>query len=207
MAKLLRFASTHSGSDAQDVSLGDYIARMKHGQTAIYYVTAESFNAAKNSPHLEIFRKKGIEVLLLSDRVDEWVVGSLTEFEGKKLVSVARGDLDLGILADEASRLNETFNHWITHRTPFVTVKAAMSLDGKIATRTGDSKWITTERSRTHAMRLRQASDAILVGIRTVLADDPSLTVRTVAGRHIRPGTVRQPRRIVLQGLDSRHTS
>jgi molecular chaperone HtpG len=108
VAKLLRFASTQSGTDAQEVSLADYIARMKHGQTAIYYVTADSFNAAKNSPHLEIFRKKGIEVLLLSDRVDEWVVGSLTEFEGKKLVSVARGDLDLGALADQEDKLAKT---------------------------------------------------------------------------------------------------
>ena len=105
VAKLLRFASTHSGTDAQDVALTDYVARMKHGQDAIYYVTADSFNAAKNSPHLEIFRKKDIEVLLLSDRVDEWVVGSLTEFEGKKLVSVARGDLDLGTLADQDDKL------------------------------------------------------------------------------------------------------
>ena len=107
VAKLLRFASTLTGSDVEDVSLADYIARMKHGQDAIYYVTADSFNAAKNSPHLEIFRKKGIEVLLLSDRVDEWVVGSLTEFEGKKLVSVARGDLDLGTLADEDDKLRK----------------------------------------------------------------------------------------------------
>ena len=104
VAKLLRFASTHAGTDAQDVSLADYIARIKHGQDAIYYVTADSFNAVKNSPHLEIFRKKGIEVLLLTDRVDEWVVGSLTEFEGKKLVSVARGDLDLGVLADQEDK-------------------------------------------------------------------------------------------------------
>ena len=102
VAKLLRFASTKTDSEAQDVSLSEYIARMKHGQEAIYYVTADSFNAAKNSPHLEIFRKKDIEVLLLSDRVDEWVVSSMTEFEGKKLVSVARGDLDLGALADQA---------------------------------------------------------------------------------------------------------
>jgi molecular chaperone HtpG len=100
IAKLLRFASTLTDKETQDVSLADYIARMKHGQEAIYYVTAESFNAARNSPHLEVFRKKGIEVLLLSERVDEWVVSSLTEFEGKKLVSVARGDLDLGALAD-----------------------------------------------------------------------------------------------------------
>jgi molecular chaperone HtpG len=104
IAKLLRFASTHSGNETQDVSLDDYIARMKHGQEAIYYVTADSFNAARNSPHLEVFRKKGIEVLLMYDRVDEWLVASLTEYEGKKLVSVARGDLDLGVLADEDDR-------------------------------------------------------------------------------------------------------
>jgi len=104
IAKLLRFSSTHTDQDAQDVSLADYVGRMKHGQEAIYYVTADGFNAARNSPHLEVFRKKGIEVLLLSDRVDEWVVSSLTEFEGKKLVSVARGDLDLGMLADEEDK-------------------------------------------------------------------------------------------------------
>ena len=101
IAKLLRFASTQRDTPDEEVSLDDYIARMKHGQEAIYYVTAETFNAARNSPHLEVFRKKGIEVVLLHDRVDEWVVSSLTEYGGKKLVSVARGDLDLGALADE----------------------------------------------------------------------------------------------------------
>jgi len=104
IAKLLRFATTHSGSEAQEVSLDDYIARMKEGQEKIYYVTAETFNAARNSPHLEIFKKKGIEVLLLSDRVDEWVVGHLTEYEGKSLQSVAKGGLDLGKLEDEAEK-------------------------------------------------------------------------------------------------------
>jgi molecular chaperone HtpG len=101
IAKLLRLASTHTDSEAQEVSLADYIARMKEGQDSIYYVTADSFSAAKNSPHLEIFRKKGIEVLLLSDRVDEWVISNLTEFEGKPLQSVAKGGLDLGKLLDE----------------------------------------------------------------------------------------------------------
>ncbi|MGQ0511219.1 MAG: molecular chaperone HtpG [Betaproteobacteria bacterium] len=103
IAKLLRFASTHGDTEAQTVSLADYVARMKEGQDRIYYVTAETFLAAKNSPHLEIFRKKGVEVLLLSDRVDEWLVGSLTEFEGKKLYSVARGEpgLDKVAGADE----------------------------------------------------------------------------------------------------------
>ena len=104
IAKLLRFASTHSGSDRQDVALSDYVARMKEGQEKIYYVTADSFAAAYNSPHLEIFRKKAIEVLLLYDRVDEWVVGSLQEFEGKKLQSIAKGELDLGTLADEEKK-------------------------------------------------------------------------------------------------------
>jgi molecular chaperone HtpG len=100
IAKLLRFSSTHTDSETQDVPLADYVKRMKDGQDAIYYVTADSFAAAKNSPHLEIFRKKGIEVLLMADRVDEWVVGNLTEFEGKSLKSVAKGALDLDKLAD-----------------------------------------------------------------------------------------------------------
>ncbi|MBL8471033.1 MAG: molecular chaperone HtpG [Rhodocyclaceae bacterium] len=104
IAKLLRFASTHAESDAQTATLADYVGRMKEGQDKIYYVTAESFAAAKNSPHLEVFRKKGVEVLLMSDRVDEWVVGHLTEFDGKQLVSVAKGGLDLGKLEDEAEK-------------------------------------------------------------------------------------------------------
>ena len=104
VAGLLRFASTHADTSAETVALADYIGRMKEGQDKIYYVTAETFNAAKNSPHLEVFRRKGIEVLLLSDRVDEWWVGSLPEFQGKDLASVARGDLDLGKLADEEEK-------------------------------------------------------------------------------------------------------
>ena len=104
LAKLLRFASTANDSDEQITSFADYVARMKEGQDKIYYVTADTFAAASNSPHLEIFRKKGIEVLLLSDRVDEWVVGNLTEFDGKQLASVAKGGLDLGSLEDEADK-------------------------------------------------------------------------------------------------------
>ncbi|HEX2604993.1 MAG TPA: molecular chaperone HtpG [Oxalicibacterium sp.] len=104
IAKLLRFASTHNDSDVQNVSLADYVGRMKEGQDKIYYVTAESYAGAKNSPHLEIFRKKGIEVLLLTDRVDEWMLSFLTEFEDKELASVAKGDLDLGKLEDEAEK-------------------------------------------------------------------------------------------------------
>ncbi|MGH8719319.1 MAG: molecular chaperone HtpG [Burkholderiales bacterium] len=101
IAKLLRFASTRADTDAQDVSLSDYVKRMKEGQDKIYYVTAEVFAAAKNSPHLEIFREKNIEVLLLFDRVDEWLVAHLHEFEGKALQSVAKGDLDLSKLAPD----------------------------------------------------------------------------------------------------------
>lgn len=94
--KLLRFASTHNDSDAQNIALEDYVSRMKEGQEKIYYITADSYTAALNSPHLEIFKKKGVEVLLLSDRVDEWMMGQVTEFDGKSLQSVAKGDLDLG---------------------------------------------------------------------------------------------------------------
>ena len=107
IAKLMRFASTHSGDQAQTVSFADYVARMKEGQDKIYYVTADTFAAASNSPHLEIFRKKGIEVLLLSDRVDEWMLSYLREFDGKSLVSVAKGGLDLAELADEEEKKHQ----------------------------------------------------------------------------------------------------
>ena len=104
IAKLLRFASTQTDSAEQTVSLEDYVARMQEGQEKIYFITAESHTAAKNSPHLEVFRKKGIEVLLLSDRVDEWLVSHLTEFDGKPLQSILRGDLDLGDEEDKAEK-------------------------------------------------------------------------------------------------------
>lgn len=104
IAALLRFASTKADTDVQDVSLKDYISRMQPEQDVIYYITADSFAAAQHSPHLEIFRKKGIEVLLMSDRVDEWLLGSLTEFEGKKLQSIAKGDLDLGKLESDTEK-------------------------------------------------------------------------------------------------------
>ncbi|MFA7350360.1 MAG: molecular chaperone HtpG [Methylotenera sp.] len=104
IASLLRFASTKADTDVQDVSLKDYIARMQPEQDVIYYITADSFAAAQHSPHLEIFRKKGIEVLLMSDRVDEWLLGSLAEFDGKKLQSIAKGDLDLGKLESDTEK-------------------------------------------------------------------------------------------------------
>jgi molecular chaperone HtpG len=104
IAKLLRFATTNTDSPEQSVSLTEYVSRMKPGQDKVYYVTAETFQGAKNSPHLEIFRKKGIEVLLLSDRVDEWVVSHLRDFDGKALQSVAKGGLDLGELEDASEK-------------------------------------------------------------------------------------------------------
>ena len=104
IANLLRFASTYDESDEQSVSLEEYVKRMKPEQENIYFITADSFSAAKNSPHLEIFKKKKIEVLILGDRVDEWMVSYLTEFGGKKLQSIAKGDLDLGKLEEDSEK-------------------------------------------------------------------------------------------------------
>ena len=119
---------------------------------------------------------------------------------GHGLLILRRAQIDVvtGVLAAEATRLNEAFNHWIVHRIPYVTVKAAMSLDGKIATRAGESKWITGEPSRARAMKLRQGSDAILVGVNSVLADNPALTLRSVPDCRLKVASLRQPRRIVL---------
>jgi len=104
IAGLLRFASTHDESGEQSVALADYLARAKEGQDKIYFLTGESYAQVKNSPHLEVFRKKGIEVLLLTDRIDEWLMSYLSEFDGKSFVDVARGDLDLGKLDSEEDK-------------------------------------------------------------------------------------------------------
>ena len=104
IAKLLRFASTHTDTTEQNQSLDEYVARMKDGQEKIYYIAAENFNTAKSSPHLEVFRKKGIEVLLLTDRVDEWLMSHLAEFDGKSLQDVGKGELDLGKLDSEEDK-------------------------------------------------------------------------------------------------------
>lgn len=104
IAGLLRFASTHNDSDVQNVSLADYIERMKEGQDKIYFVTADSYQAAKNSPHLEIFRKKGIEVLLMGERIDEWLMSHLTDFNEKQFQSIARADVDLSDMDDEETK-------------------------------------------------------------------------------------------------------
>jgi molecular chaperone HtpG len=111
IAKLLRFSSTHADKSEQDVSLDDYVARMKPGQKEIYFVIADSFGAAKSSPHLEVLRGKGIEVLLLSDRVDEWLVDHLREFDGKPLRNVARGELDTdAVQSEEEKQQRETLS-------------------------------------------------------------------------------------------------
>ena len=144
----------------------------------------------------KILQRAGIVVTRWGEATDEPVFAS--RHHG------SRGRSPHQNLADECAKLNEAFNHWIVHRTPFVTVKAAMTLDGKIATASGESKWITDEKSRAHGMELRQSSDAILVGINTILADDPSLTVR---GKKQKEGNIEHPtsniqhprlRRIVL---------
>ena len=107
IAKLLRFASTQANDDKQIVSLDQYVGRMKAEQDKIFFITGDTFSAVRNSPHLEIFRKKGIEVLLMGDRIDEWAIPNLTEYEGKKLVSIAKGDLDLGELEDEETKTQQ----------------------------------------------------------------------------------------------------
>jgi molecular chaperone HtpG len=117
IAKLLLFASTHNDNDEQNVTLDEYISRMPDNQEKIYYIVADNYTAAKNSPHLEVFKKKGIEVLLLSDRVDEWLVSHLTEVDGKKLQSVARGTLDIDEEEDkkELAEIEKTFTSVIEH--------------------------------------------------------------------------------------------
>ena len=137
---------------------------------------------------------------IISAEIKKVVIGATDpnpKHAGKGFKILQRAGIEVvhGILSDECTRLNEAFNHWIIHRTPFVTVKAAMTLDGKIATAGGESKWITGEKTRAHGMKLRQASDAILVGTNTILADDPSLTFRK---RKAESGKRKQLRRIVL---------
>jgi molecular chaperone HtpG len=141
IAKLMRFASTHEDNSMQSVSFAQYIERMKEGQDKIYFVVADSFEAAKNSPHLEVFRKKGIEVLLMSDRIDEWLVSHLTEFDGKQLQSVTRGGLDLGDMDDAETKeaqekLEQEFDSVVTR------IKAALegkAKDVKLSQRLTDS--------------------------------------------------------------------
>ncbi|OZI68008.1 molecular chaperone HtpG [Bordetella genomosp. 1] len=129
IAKLLRFASTQGDGSAQTVTLADYLARAKEGQDKIYYVTGDSYSAASNSPHLEIFRKKGIEVLLLWDRVDEWMLSHLREFDGKSLVSVAKGGLDIEALADDEEKKHQAE---VTEQFKPLVERLQQALDGQV---------------------------------------------------------------------------
>ncbi|HKQ31141.1 MAG TPA: molecular chaperone HtpG [Burkholderiales bacterium] len=129
IVKLLRFASTHADTEEQSVSFADYMARMKPDQKAIYYITADSFKAAKNSPHLEVFRRKNIEVLLLHDRVDEWVLSNLHDVEGKPLESVAKGELDLGKLEDASEKKK---NEEVADEFKALVEKFKQHLDGRV---------------------------------------------------------------------------
>lgn len=160
IAKLLRFASTHHDSSEQTVSLEDYISRMKEGQKAIYYITADSYVAAKNSPHLELFNKKGIEVLLLSDRIDEWMLSYLTEFDGKPLQSITKADLDLGDLADKESETqkqqDEAFGSFIERVKNLLgervkTVRLTHNLTDTPAVVSTDNDQMTTQMAKLFA--------------------------------------------------------
>ena len=160
IAKLLRFASTHHDSSEQTVSLEDYISRMKEGQKAIYYITADSYVAAKNSPHLELFNKKGIEVLLLSDRIDEWMLSYLTEFDGKPLQSITKADLDLGDLADKESETqkqqDEAFGSFIERVKNLLgervkTVRLTHNLTDTPAVVSTDNNQMTTQMAKLFA--------------------------------------------------------
>ena len=157
VARLLRFASTHNDSSEQTVSLEDYISRMKEGQKAIYYITADSYVAAKNSPHLELFNKKGIEVLLLSDRIDEWMLSYLTEFDGKPLQSITKADLDLGDLADKESETqkqqDEAFGSFIARVKNLLgervkTVRLTHNLTDTPAVVSTDNDQMTTQMAK-----------------------------------------------------------
>lgn len=160
IAKLLRFASTHNDSSEQTVSLEDYISRMKEGQKAIYYITADSYVAAKNSPHLEFFNKKGIEVLLFSDRIDEWMLSYLTEFDGKPLQSITKADLDLGDLADKESETqkqqDEAFGSFIERVKNLLgervkTVRLTHNLTDTPAVVSTDNDQMTTQMAKLFA--------------------------------------------------------
>jgi diaminohydroxyphosphoribosylaminopyrimidine deaminase/5-amino-6-(5-phosphoribosylamino)uracil reductase len=160
---------------AEIEALRDAEARGHTARGAALYVTLEPCcTRGRTPPCTDAIAASGIR---------EVIVGATDpnpkhNGRGLEVLRAARVKVRDGVLAAEATRLNEPFNHWIVHRTPFVTVKGGMSLDGKIATRTGESKWITSPQSRERAMRLRQGADAILVGANTILRDDPSLTVR-----------------------------
>jgi diaminohydroxyphosphoribosylaminopyrimidine deaminase/5-amino-6-(5-phosphoribosylamino)uracil reductase len=185
------------GPHAEIVALRDAQKRGHSPRGATFYVTLEPCcTHGRTPPCTDAIIAAGIK------RVVVGAIDPNPKHAGKGFTVLKRAGVEVvhGVLSDECAKLNDAYNHWIIHRTPFVTVKAAMTLDGKIATASGESKWITGEKARAYGMKLRQGSDAILVGINTILADDPSLTVRTKMedGRSKMAKTMR---RIVLDSL------
>lgn len=179
IAKLMRFASTHNDGSAQTVSLDDYIGRMKDGQDTIYYVTADSWNAASNSPHLEIFRKKGLEVLLMTDRVDEWMMSYLRDYEGKSFASIAKGGLDLENLADEDEKKQQA--EIAENLKPFVE-RLKETLDDKVkdvrvTSRLVDSPAcvvVDENELSPHLVRMLQAAGQDAPQVRPILEINPA---------------------------------
>lgn len=185
------------GPHAEIAALRDATRRGQSPRGATLYVTLEPCcTHGRTPPCTDAIIAAGIR------RIVAGAVDPNPRHAGRGFKILRRSGIGVtrGILAEECERLNEAFNHWIVHRTPLVTVKAAMTLDGKIATANGESKWITGEKSRACGMQLRQGSDAILVGINTILADDPSLTFRPVQGPKSKVQS-RQLRRIILDSL------
>ncbi len=178
---------------AEIEALRDAQKRGHHPRNATLYVTLEPCSThGRTPPCTEAIISAGIKKVFVG------ATDPNPKHAGKgfKILQRAKIKMVSGILAAECEKLNEAFNHWIVHRMPFVTVKAAMTLDGKIATAAGESKWITGEKSRAHGMKLRRGSDAILVGINTILADDPSLTLR--ANQNSKTQSEKVLRRIIL---------
>lgn len=184
------------GPHAEVEALRDVDARGKSAKGATIYVTLEPCSThGRTPPCVDAISRAGIKRVVVA------ATDPNPSHAGRAFRMLQRSgiEVDSGVLGEEAAALNEAFNHWICSRTPFVTVKAAMTLDGKIATASGESKWITGEKSRAEAMRLRARSDGILVGINTILMDDPSLTVRSP-----RSGTSLKNSRLRRIVLDSR---
>ncbi len=181
---------------AEIEALNDARARRNNPKGATLYVTLEPCSThGRTPPCTEAIKAAGIKKVV-AGATDP---NPMHAGRGFKILKRAEIEVVHGVLADEATQLNETFNHWIVRCTPFVTVKSAMTLDGKIATSRGESKWITGEKARAYGMSLRQAADAVLVGINTVLADDPALTARKIRGPR---SQVQRPKyRIVLDSM------
>ncbi len=183
---------------AEIEALRDAQKRGQNPRGAALYVTLEPCSThGRTPPCTEVIISAGIKKVIVG------ATDPNPKHAGKAFKILRRAGIEVvhGVLSDECARLNEAFNHWIVQRTPFVTVKAAMTLDGKIATAGGESKWITGEKARAHGMKLRQGSDAILAGVNTILADDPSLTFRPVQSPKSKVQSAKQLRRIVLDSF------